>query len=248
MERGLAAFAERGRRPGSLRLSLGVHPARGGRRLRPGHLGRRVPLPRSRLRPRRHRPLEVADPRHRGRPALCGDPAPRASSRARASSSSASGTPASRSRDGLEPWARQIFLVSPRPVQTAVLAHTRPSACATSSRWRTRPGAAARSRSTPPSSGSSARASGGFRLHAVGTTRPGPITPRGGRGDRGDRLPDAAAGPARARPRHRRRRQDPRADAATGRARRSQGSTSRGTRCRAPPACGRTASAAPRAP
>ena len=40
------------------------------------------------------------------------------STRARASSSSGSATPASSSPTGLEPWARQIFLVSPRPVQT----------------------------------------------------------------------------------------------------------------------------------
>ena len=77
--------------------------------------------------------------------------------------------------DGLEPWARQIFLVSPRPVQTAVLAT-----------------ATVRVRyfepleDAPWGGGTFAldaaverierTESGGFRLQAAGTTRPGPIT------------------------------------------------------------------------
>ena len=77
--------------------------------------------------------------------------------------------------DGLEPWARQIFLVSPRPVQTAVLAN-----------------ASVRVRYFEPledaawGGGTFAldaaverierTESGGYRLRATGTTRPGPIT------------------------------------------------------------------------
>ena len=52
-----------------LRLPLGVDPARG-RRLRARHLGRRVPVPRGRVRDRRHRAVEGADPRRRARRAL----------------------------------------------------------------------------------------------------------------------------------------------------------------------------------
>ncbi len=77
--------------------------------------------------------------------------------------------------DGLEPWARSIFLVSPRPVQTAVLAN-----------------ATVRVRYFEPledaawGGGTFAldaaveqierTESGGFRLQAQGTTRPGAIT------------------------------------------------------------------------
>ena len=77
--------------------------------------------------------------------------------------------------DGLEPWARQIFLVSPRPVQTAVLSM-----------------ASVRVRYFEPLEDASwgggtfaldaaverieRTDSGGFRLQAAGTTRPGPIT------------------------------------------------------------------------
>jgi thioredoxin reductase len=77
--------------------------------------------------------------------------------------------------DGLEPWARQIFLVSPRPVQTAVLSM-----------------ASVRVRYFEPLEDASwgggtfaldaaverieRTASGGVRLQAAGTTRPGPIT------------------------------------------------------------------------
>jgi len=77
--------------------------------------------------------------------------------------------------DGLEPWARQIFLVSPRPVQAAVLSV-----------------ATVRVRYFEPLEDASwgggtfaldaaverieRTASGGFRLHAQGTTRPGEIT------------------------------------------------------------------------
>jgi thioredoxin reductase len=77
--------------------------------------------------------------------------------------------------DGLEPWARQIFLVSPRPVQTAVLSM-----------------ATVRVRYFEPLEDASwgggtfaldaaverieRTANGGFRLQAAGTTRPGPIT------------------------------------------------------------------------
>ena len=76
--------------------------------------------------------------------------------------------------DGLEPWARQIFLVSPRPVQTAVLSI-----------------ATVRVRYFEPLEDASwgggtfaldaaverieRTESGGFRLEAAGTTRPGPI-------------------------------------------------------------------------
>ena len=99
-------------------------------------------------------------------------PPPRASSRARASSSSASATPGfeiarrPRSRGRVE-----IFLVSPRPVQTAVLAN-----------------ASVRVRYFEPledaawGGGTFAldaaverierTESGGYRLHATGTTRP----------------------------------------------------------------------------
>jgi thioredoxin reductase len=76
--------------------------------------------------------------------------------------------------DGLEPWARQIFLVSPRPVQSAVLAT-----------------ATVRVRYFEPledaawGGGTFAldaaverieRTAAGFRLHAMGTTQPGEIT------------------------------------------------------------------------
>jgi thioredoxin reductase len=77
--------------------------------------------------------------------------------------------------DGLEPWARQIFLVSPRPVQAAVLSV-----------------ATVRVRYFEPLEDASwgggtfaldaaverieRTESGGFRLHAQGTTRPGEIT------------------------------------------------------------------------
>jgi thioredoxin reductase len=77
--------------------------------------------------------------------------------------------------DGLEPWARQIFLVSPRPVQTRVIASS-----------------TVRVRYYEPLEDASwgggtfaldaaverieRTESGGFRLHARGTTRPGPIT------------------------------------------------------------------------
>jgi thioredoxin reductase len=77
--------------------------------------------------------------------------------------------------DGLEPWARQIFLVSPRPVQAAVLAN-----------------ATVRVRYFEPledaawGGGTFAldaavqrverTSEGGYRLHAQGTTRPGEIT------------------------------------------------------------------------
>ena len=120
-------------------------------------------------------PWKSPDPRNRGGPALRGDPAPRASSRARASSSSASATPASRSPTA---W----------------------------SRGRARSSSSRRGRCRPPSSrNASVRVryfepledaawgggtfaldaaverierteSGGYRLHATGTTRPGPIT------------------------------------------------------------------------
>ena len=75
--------------------------------------------------------------------------------------------------DGLEPWARRIILVSPRPVQTAVLAN-----------------ATVRVRYFEPledaawGGGTFAldaaverieRTSTGFRLHAAGTTRPGSL-------------------------------------------------------------------------
>ncbi|HKO74951.1 MAG TPA: NAD(P)-binding domain-containing protein [Gaiellaceae bacterium] len=76
--------------------------------------------------------------------------------------------------DGLEPWARQIFLVSPRPVQTAVLSM-----------------ATVRVRYFEPLEDASwgggtfaldaaverieRTENGGFRLQAAGTTRPGPI-------------------------------------------------------------------------
>jgi len=77
--------------------------------------------------------------------------------------------------DGLEPWARQIFLVSPRPVQTRILASS-----------------TVRVRYYEPLEDASwgggtfaldaaverieRTESGGFRLQAQGTTRPGPIT------------------------------------------------------------------------
>jgi thioredoxin reductase len=76
--------------------------------------------------------------------------------------------------DGLEPWARQIFLVSPRPVQARVLAL-----------------ASVRVRYFEPLEDASwgggtftldasveriERAGEGFRLHAHGTTRPGEIS------------------------------------------------------------------------
>ena len=77
--------------------------------------------------------------------------------------------------DGLEPWARQIFLVSPRPVQTAVLST-----------------ATVRVRYFEPLEDASwgggtfaldaaverieRTESGGYRLHAQGTTHPGEIT------------------------------------------------------------------------
>jgi thioredoxin reductase len=77
--------------------------------------------------------------------------------------------------DGLEPWARQIFLVSPRPVQTAILSM-----------------ATVRVRYFEPLEDASwgggtfaldaaverieRTENGGFRLQAAGTTRPGPIT------------------------------------------------------------------------
>jgi thioredoxin reductase len=76
--------------------------------------------------------------------------------------------------DGLEPWARQIFLISPRPVQTAVLSI-----------------ASVRVRYFDPLEDASwgggtfaldaaverieRTESGGYRLEAAGTTRPGPI-------------------------------------------------------------------------
>ncbi|MEO8290402.1 MAG: NAD(P)-binding domain-containing protein [Gaiellaceae bacterium] len=75
--------------------------------------------------------------------------------------------------DGLEPWARQIFLVSPRPVQTSVVAL-----------------ASVRVRYFEPLEDASwgggafvldaavdriERAGEGFRLHANGTTRPGEL-------------------------------------------------------------------------
>ena len=77
--------------------------------------------------------------------------------------------------DGLEPWARQIFLVSPRPVQSSVLAL-----------------ATVRVRYFEPLEDASwgggtfaldaaverieRTSDGGYRLHAMGTTRPGEIT------------------------------------------------------------------------
>ena len=169
----------------------------------------------------------------------------RASTRAGASSSSASATPASSSPTGCVPWARQIFLVSPRPVQTAVLAtatvrvrYFEPLEDAALGRRhvRSRRGGRAdrahRKRRLPPP--------------RSGDDPAGPDNPRGGRGDRGYGLSDTDPRSPGARARHCRRWPDPRADARTGRARRCRASTSPGTRCRAPPACGRTVSGAHR--
>ena len=77
--------------------------------------------------------------------------------------------------DGLEPWARQIFLVSPRPVQTSVIAlstvRVRYFEPFEDASWGggtfALDAAVERIERTE---------SGGYRLHAAGTTRPGPIT------------------------------------------------------------------------
>jgi thioredoxin reductase len=75
--------------------------------------------------------------------------------------------------DGLEPWARQIFLVSPRPVQSSVLAvatvrvrYFEPLEDAT---W------GGGTFALDAAVERIERAGAGFRLHANGTTRPGKI-------------------------------------------------------------------------
>jgi thioredoxin reductase len=76
--------------------------------------------------------------------------------------------------DGLEPWARQIYLVSPRPVQTSVIAlstvRVRYYEPLEDASWGggtfALDAAVDRIERTPE---------GGFRLHARGTTRPGEI-------------------------------------------------------------------------
>ena len=65
------------RRPGSLRMRVGIDAQRG-RRLRARDLRRRVPLPRVRVRARDDRGLEAADPRPRRGAALRGHPVPEA--------------------------------------------------------------------------------------------------------------------------------------------------------------------------
>ncbi|HEY7003116.1 MAG TPA: NAD(P)-binding domain-containing protein [Gaiellaceae bacterium] len=77
--------------------------------------------------------------------------------------------------DGLEPWARQIFLVSPRPVQSAVLA-----AATVRVRYFEPLEDAAWGGGTFALDAAVERiertGEGRFRLHAQGTTRPGEIT------------------------------------------------------------------------
>jgi len=77
--------------------------------------------------------------------------------------------------DGLEPWARQIFLVSPRPVQTATLAiatvRVRYFEPLEDAAWGG--GTFALDAAVERIERTSA---GGFKLHAQGTTKPGPIT------------------------------------------------------------------------
>ena len=234
-----------GRRPGSVRLPVGVH-AQGGRRLRARHIGRRVPLPGSCLRPRRHRPVEVAHPRNRGGPALRGDPR---RARVRGQERPRHRQAQLRLRDRRRPGA---VGASDLPRLAAAGADRRP-------RQRNRPRAllrAARGRGLgrrhvrARRRRRADRADGERRLQAPRDRHDSSRADhhRGGRGHRGDRLPHAAPGPAGARSRHRRRRPDPRTDAVLGEHDARRRLLRRETRCRAPPACGRTASAAPRAP
>ena len=116
--------------------------------------------------------------------------------------------------DGLLPWARQVILGSPRPVQTAVIAqasvrvrYLQPYEDATlgGGTLRARP----RRRADR-----AARARLAHRRQRHDPARPD--RPGGGRGDRGHRLLDAAPRPRRARRAHGRAGPHPRADAVLG--------------------------------
>ena len=91
--------------------------------------------------------------------------------------------------DGLVPWARQIILVSPRPVQTAVLALSSVRVRYFAAARGRRPGAAARSRSTPSVERIERTASGGYSVHATGRRARATLA-RGGR--RRSRRPGSA--------------------------------------------------------
>ena len=109
------------RRPGSLRMRMGVDPQRG-RRLRARDLRRRVPLPRVRVRSRDDRSLEAADPRPRRRRRITRTPGPRSDTKEKTSSSSASGTRASRSPRASSRGRGRSCWPHRGPVDTAVLA------------------------------------------------------------------------------------------------------------------------------
>ena len=156
-----------------LRLPLGIDSPRRGR-LRARHLGRRVPVPGGRVRDRRHRAVEGADPGRRARGALRGHRRPASSTGAGASSSSASATPGSRSRAGCSPGPRGSC--SPRRgPSTLRRSAARRYGRATCSRSTSTPaGERAPTSSTRRSSGSNARtAASGSSRH--GTTWPGEL-------------------------------------------------------------------------
>ena len=122
MEAGMAAFAEQAGGARALRLPLGVDAARG-RRLAHAHdLGRRVPLQGGGVRDRRHRAVEVGHPRDRPGAALRRRAGSRASYEGKRVVVIGKRNSGFEIADGLLPWARQVVLVSPRPVQTSVLA------------------------------------------------------------------------------------------------------------------------------
>ena len=111
----------RGRGP--LRLPLGVDAARGDRRrrpIRPHDVRRGVPLPLPDLRRRRRRAVQPVA--RRASSSRCTTPTPATPSRMRASacSSSASRTPGFELATGLLQWASRIALSSPSPAKTSI--------------------------------------------------------------------------------------------------------------------------------
>ena len=195
--------------------------------------------PRRRLRPRRPPPPEVADSRDRGRSSLRrhGEVAARVPGQER-SHHRQTQLRHSSSPTAWSPGRDRSFWSPPGPCRLRC-SPPQPCACATSSRWRTPRGAEATFALDAAVEWIERTESGGFLLQAVGTTRPGPITLEA----------DAAIAATGFRTPIQDLRElglatvsDGRIPALsrTGRARRCRASTSPGTRCKAPPASGRT--------
>ena len=156
-----------------LRLPLGVDAARG-RRLRARHLRRGVPLPRGRVRDRRHRAVEGAHPRRRAAQRTTSTREIPSGTGGGASSSSASATRASRSRAGCSPGRRGSCLPR-RGRSTPRRSAARRFVRATSSRSTSTPGAAPARYVVDATIERIERRDGGFRVVAHGTTWAGEL-------------------------------------------------------------------------